>query len=80
MGESASATAAKHNIVAAIRSASERLGNRPPACRKYHVHPAVLECYSSGHLMELMKGCAECSSPNALRREECAVMKLLEGL
>lgn len=80
MGAAATVAAAKHNIVAAIKSASEQLGNRPPACRKYYVHPALLECYSSGHLMELMKGCAECSSPHALRREECAVMKLLEGL
>jgi DNA topoisomerase I len=80
MGAAASVSAAKRNIVAAIKSASEQLGNRPPACRKYYVHPAVLESYSAGHLMEFMKGCPESQSPHALRREEAAVMKLLEAL
>src|SRR6202012_5947593 len=40
-----SETEAKRNVVAAIKSVSERLGNTPAVCRKCYVHPSVLECY-----------------------------------
>ena len=37
----------KKNIVATIKQVSERSGNRPATCRKYYVHPAVLESYTA---------------------------------
>lgn len=45
----------KKNIVATIKQVSERLGNRPATCRKYYVHPAVLESYTAGQLIESLK-------------------------
>ncbi len=77
LGLASSETEAKKNIVAAIKSVSVRLGNRPATCRKFYVHPAVLDAYTEGTLMEAMKTQAEGSSSYALRREEVAVMNLL---
>jgi DNA topoisomerase-1 len=46
------------------------LGNRPATCRKYYVHPAILEFYEKGTLFEFMK---------KEDREEC-VLGLLKKL
>jgi DNA topoisomerase-1 len=53
LGPASSVTEAKRNIVAAVKETAARLGNRPATCRKYYVHPAVLESYQSGGLFEL---------------------------
>jgi DNA topoisomerase I len=34
-------TEIKKNIVGAVESVAQRLGNRPATCRKYYIHPAV---------------------------------------
>jgi DNA topoisomerase-1 len=39
---------ARRNIVRAVASVAERLGNTPAVCRKGYVHPAVLEAYVDG--------------------------------
>ena len=51
IGPGKSKAAVKRNIVAAIKSTATRLGNRPPACRKYYVHPVILDAYASGTLL-----------------------------
>ncbi len=48
IGEFSSETEAKRNIVAAIKVAAGRLGNRVATCRTYYVHPAVTEAYPGG--------------------------------
>jgi DNA topoisomerase-1 len=49
-GTPASETAAHHDVVAAIKSVAERLGNTPAICRRCYVHPAVIEAYQRGDL------------------------------
>jgi DNA topoisomerase-1 len=44
----------KRNLVTAIKAVAKRLGNRPATCRKYYVHPAMLEAYSDGSLFEAL--------------------------
>ncbi len=39
-------------LVDVIKDVAGKLGNKPATCRKYYVHPAVMECYSSGTLRE----------------------------
>ena len=77
IGPSTSDTDAKKNIVAAIKNAAARLGNKPSTCRTYYVHPAVLESYLDGTLFEEMKKAPESSSPFGLRREEACVAQLV---
>ena len=69
-------TTAKKNIVAAVKAVSQRLGNRPATCRKYYIHPAVLDAYSNGTLLDALRA-KEGATAEALRREELAVMKLV---
>lgn len=76
-----SETEAKRNIVQAIKSVAEKLGNTPAVCRKCYVHPAVLECYNAGELLTTLESAGKkaSKSPHALRQEEVEVMFLLEA-
>lgn len=72
---------AKKNVVAAIKSVAERLGNTPAVCRKCYVHPAVLESYFGGEMLHSLEKNVEVEiekMPHALRREEHNFLHLLE--
>ena len=45
---------AKKNIVRAIESVAKRLGNTKAVCRKCYIHPAVLDAYLDGSMMETL--------------------------
>ena len=47
--------AAKSTIVNAVKSVAKQLGNRPATCRKYYIHPAVLDAFSDGSLFSAMQ-------------------------
>ena len=70
-------TQAKKNVVEAMKAVAERLGNTPTICRKCYVHPAVLEHYFSGAMLEAVE--AEEVDPTLvkLRDEEQALLYLL---
>jgi len=51
LGPADSPTAAKKNVVEAVKKVAAILGNRPATCRKYYIHPAVTEAYLSGVAM-----------------------------
>ena len=72
---------AKKNIVQAIESVARKLGNTPSICRKCYVHPAVLDSYLDGSLLEGMKARALQQMKedlHALAPEEAAVLALLQ--
>jgi DNA topoisomerase I len=69
---------AKAAILRAIDQVAGRLNNTRAVCRKYYVHPAVLETYQAGTLHEaLQNGGPPKSTASALRPEEQAVVRLL---
>jgi len=81
IGGFTSETAAKKNITQAIKATAARLGNKPATCRKYYVHPAILEAYAEGTLLDTVEKhfkALPSSSPHELRPEENAVMELLK--
>ncbi len=80
IGSFTSQTAAKKNIVQALKAVASHLGNRPATCRKYYVHPAILEAYLDETLHEIVQKHAEimAESAHALRPEELAVVAILE--
>ncbi|MBF2076680.1 MAG: DNA topoisomerase IB [Synechococcales cyanobacterium C42_A2020_086] len=80
IGDCSSATAAKKNIAQAIKTVASHLGNRPATCRKYYVHPAVLDAYADQTLHTVMEKHATMvvEDGHALRPEELAVVMLLE--
>ena len=72
---------AKTNVLRAIESVAERLGNTPSVCRKSYVHPTVIDAYLEGTMLESLKQKAEqelSESLASLRPEEAAVMALLQ--
>lgn len=76
IGESSSKTEAKKNIVAAIRTAAAKLGNRVATCRAYYVHPAVPESYTGGTLLQVMAE-AETTRDEGLSADERAVLAVI---
>ena len=71
---------AKANVRSAITAVSKILGNTPAVCRKCYVHPAVLESYLDGNLIEGLKmkteeGIEE--KVDNLRSDEIAVLRFL---
>jgi len=76
---------AKKNVVAAIKRVANRLGNTPSVCRKCYVHPAVLETYMSGAIVQAAKKevAQEVEKEiekdiHDLREEERDLLKMLE--
>lgn len=72
---------AKRNVVRAIDQVAERLGNTRAVCRKYYVHPVVIDAYIRGVVPPLP---APPKDPKrerpsaAIRREEAAVLQFIE--
>jgi DNA topoisomerase-1 len=80
MGEAASRRETERNIIAAIDAVAERLGNTRAVCRKYYVHPALLEAYRMGETVPqppaTPRGRRERGA--ALRRDEVLVLQFLQ--
>jgi DNA topoisomerase-1 len=72
---------AKKNIVRAIETVAEKLGNTPSVCRKCYVHPAVLDSYMDGTMVEGLLARAEeklAEDLHELEPEEAAVLAMLQ--
>ena len=73
---------ADRNIVRALDEVSHRLGNTRTVCRKYYVHPALLEAYYEGRTIPVtdVPGGRRMRAPRgaALRRDELAVLQFLQ--
>lgn len=71
---------ARTNIKDAISAVSKILGNTPAICRKCYVHPAILETYLDGQLIEGLKNRTEetlTQKLDDLRSDEIAVLTFL---
>jgi DNA topoisomerase-1 len=70
---------AKKNVVQAIEAVAEMLGNTPSVCRKCYVHPAVVNSYLEGSVLEMMRERVEEElDEHSLRPEEAAVLHMLQ--
>jgi DNA topoisomerase-1 len=79
---------ASHAVVEAVKRVAGQLGNRPAICRKYYVHPVVIESFLGGTLIETLEeavaeGPEEDSEDDGdatgLRRLEARLLRLLKG-
>ena len=70
---------AKRNVMSAIRSVAQRLGNTPAVCRSCYVHPRVIDAYLQGTTLDTMRRrtAAAMADVKHLRPEEAAVLALL---
>ena len=83
LGPAESQRAAERNIVQVIDTVAAKLGNTRAVCRKYYVHPTVLDAYLAGHTAPpaapLPRGPKRIERPTAaLRRDEIAVLQFLQ--
>ncbi len=79
-GEASSPAAAKKTVVETVKRVAKSLGNRPATCRKYYIHPAVLESYEVGSLFPAVQQGQQQDVAYAglgLRPEEYAVMVIV---
>jgi DNA topoisomerase-1 len=56
LGTANTITETKKNIVAALDMVAKQLGNTRTVCKKYYVHPALLDMYSDQTLAKYIKG------------------------
>jgi DNA topoisomerase-1 len=69
----------KRNVVRAVESVAERLGNTKAVCRKCYIHPHIIDSYLGGTLIEQLQQKAEkmLKPLHHLHPEEAAVLVLL---
>jgi DNA topoisomerase I len=48
--DDATAKAAKSALVDVVKNVACKLGNKPATCKKYYIHPAILESFTAGTL------------------------------
>jgi DNA topoisomerase-1 len=78
IGPADTATQRKSNIVQAVKMVSERLGNRPATCRKYYIHPAILQAYEMETFFESIKRASIRTAAGGLYREERLALLFIE--
>jgi DNA topoisomerase-1 len=82
IGEAATATDTKKNIVAALDQVSIQLGNTRTVCRKYYVHPGLIDLYEQNNLHSYLHELDELEEPDettGLTSEEQVLMKILHS-
>lgn len=72
---------AAQNVVDAVKVVAEKLGNTPAVSRKSYIHPAVIEAYFDGAMLDSMQQKVEeelSDNLAGLKPEEAAVLGLLQ--
>ena len=70
----------KKNILKALDVSAKALGNTRNVCRKYYIHPAVINKYVTGEIEEdfdLIK--TACGSLNYISPSEEVILSLIEN-
>jgi len=71
----------KKNLVRAIETVAQRLGNTPAVCRKCYIHPVILDSYLDGATVRVLRAKAEDAIGHELPRlstAEAAVFAFLQ--
>lgn len=74
-----SQTAAKRNLRQAIEQVARQLGNTPTICRKCYIHPAIMNGYLEGTLLDTLQQRIKRAmrKDEKLKPEEAAVLAIL---
>lgn len=81
LGPGANEKEAKANVVRAVDKVAKRLGNTRAVCRKYYIHPALIEAYMRGAVLPVALQSADQKRDRpsgALRRDELAVLEFIK--
>lgn len=83
IGDAITETECKRNIVRALDEVSLKLGNTRTVCRKYYVHPGLIEMYEKNNLSRYLKELDEIEEPDLradLTTDEKVLMRILKAL
>ncbi len=69
----------KATISQCIKEVAHHLGNTPAVCRKYYVHPAVIDAWREGRLKEIVDSQPDSKSSYELNPFEQALLVLISG-
>ena len=72
-----SSRSTKQQIVNAVKAVSQKLGNTVAVCRKCYIHPAVLDAYMDGTVIDTRSPNAPLGNANAVSDAERSVVALL---
>jgi DNA topoisomerase-1 len=78
-----SQTQGKKNVVQAIKTTAEQLGNTPAICRKCYVHPGALSAYLDGSLLGFLEqytGAGKQEAHRGLKPEESRTLAFLHQM
>lgn len=84
LGPADSERQAKLNIVKAVDEVAARLGNTRAVCRKYYIHPVILEAYLAGEVIPPSPAAEpvvanRAPGPPALRHDETNVLEFIRA-
>jgi DNA topoisomerase-1 len=79
LGPASSEKEAKASFLQAIDRVSVQLNNTRAVCRKYYVHPALLESYSRGTLLDAFERELKRARLKGLEKEEAALLAILRA-
>jgi len=82
IGPAATKREAEKNIVAAVDLTAKRLGNTRSVCRKYYIHPALIEAYLEGSVLPPLperKWSTRKKAGPVLRQHEMDVLAFLKA-
>jgi DNA topoisomerase I len=80
IGDSNSATECKKKIVEALDEVSKKLGNTRTVCRKYYVHPGLIQLYEENNLRQYVDKLDEIESPDDDGQLTCSEQVLMKVL
>jgi DNA topoisomerase-1 len=72
-----SETEAKRKVVAALKTVAEKLGNKASTCRKYYVHPCVIDIYMQAKLPRICRLVETARTETELSAEELCVLQMI---
>ena len=80
LGPGDTETEIKKNIVQALDMVAQQLGNTRAVCKKYYVHPSVIDLYTNNTLMPYLEQTnnEECTNETELNSTEKVLMELLK--
>jgi DNA topoisomerase-1 len=69
----------QRNILKAVKETAKELNNTPSICRRYYIHPDILNAYNDGYLHKVMINIDPDNKPGyKLDKTERAVLKILK--
>lgn len=81
LAEDCAETESRQGVQSCVAHVAHCLGNTKAVCRKYYIHPAVLDAYVQGTLLPVYQRCKRETGPSplALMPEERTLIALMRG-